>query len=412
MVWTDEQLDELREIGDPVADDVVKVVFAEGEVDLVNELLRRLVRDRDPSPDGLPDEVAEYMAAGLTLPSFAEPARIRNAEDLFQTAGVPITLSLFCASLPSAYAAAKGVKVLHLTGRLDTDFERRIMETGQLLMDVMAPGGLGPGGDGLRSIQRVRLMHAAIRHLIIARAAERPGMWNPQWGHPINQEDLAGTMLSFSFVVGEPLPRLGVDVSKDQANDYIHTWSVIASLLGLRDELLVHDLPSARELVETIRQRQFASSPEGHEMTAALITFLEHHAPPFARSRLVPAIVRHLITDPVADLLAVPAVPRHGWVIDEALADLAGLADTVVVRDAAVRRLAEPFAKTLMHDAFDMVRGGTRAPFAIPTELARSWELDPGPVYPANLPAAGAVPARRESLFSRLLRRLHLGRGS
>jgi hypothetical protein len=61
-------------------------------------------------------------------------------------------LCLFCASLPSSYAAAKGVKVLHLTARFDTDARRRAMETG-LVTDTYGPsrepgGGRDKGGSG------------------------------------------------------------------------------------------------------------------------------------------------------------------------------------------------------------------------------------------------------------------------
>lgn len=376
MAWTDSTLDALREIGDPVADGVVATVFERGNVTLVNDLLRRLVHDDQPAPDGLPSEVADYLHSVASLPPWADPGRIDNAQRLYQVAGVPIVLSLFCASLPSAYACAKGVKVLYLTGRLDTDFRRRIMETGQLLMDVMSPGGLGPKGDGLRSVQRVRLMHAAVRHLIDARAAVDPTVWDPTWGRPINQEDLAGTMLSFSYVVAEPLPRLGVEVSRRDADDYLHTWSAIASMLGVRDELLVHDLGEAAELVTTIRRRQFAPSPEGKVLAAALVAFLEEHAPLFARRRTVPATIRHLIGDEVADGLGVAEVAHHGWDIGLELAKMAGLLDTVVARHHAVRALAEPLAHTLLDVCFTVERGGTRAPFAIPDALARHWVLD------------------------------------
>src|SRR5436190_800161 len=82
--------------------------------------------------------------------------------------------------------AAKAVKVLHMTARLETDAQRRVIETAQLLVDVMASGGLSPSGAGKRSAQKVRLLHAAVRYLI-----GKSGQWDPALGVPINQEDLA-----------------------------------------------------------------------------------------------------------------------------------------------------------------------------------------------------------------------------
>ena len=111
------------------------------------------------------------------------------------------------------------MKVLYLTARLDTDARRRVMETGQFLIDVLTVGGLDDEhGKGRRTIQRVRLMHAAVRHLIMARndqgappvCGNEPPLWHKDWGTPINQEDLARTRLAFSYIVADSLPRLGV----------------------------------------------------------------------------------------------------------------------------------------------------------------------------------------------------------
>src|ERR1700756_2420128 len=196
--WTDALLDRMRKTGDELADKPVKKVLDSGGVDAVNALLRTLVRNDQPVPEELPAEIQDYLAESLALPEWADMRKIKRGQQLYDTWGVLITLCLFCASLPASYAAADGVKVLYLTARLDTDARRRVMETGQFLIDVLTVGGLDEHGKGRRTIQRVRLMHAAVRHLITARNELTPGMWHPDWGTPINQEDLAGTLLSFS----------------------------------------------------------------------------------------------------------------------------------------------------------------------------------------------------------------------
>src|SRR5271163_1133760 len=202
--WTDELLDRMRELGDPVADTPVAAVLERGGVDAVNAMMQTLVGVDQPAPEALPDEIRAYLVETLPLPEWADMAKIKRGQQLFETWGLEIACCLFCASLPSAYAAAKGVQVLYLTGRLDTDPRRRVMETGQFLIDVANVGGLGKNGTGRRTIQRVRLMHAAVRHLIKARNEKTPGTWNPEWGLPINQEDLAGTRMSFSYVFSDP----------------------------------------------------------------------------------------------------------------------------------------------------------------------------------------------------------------
>ena len=83
------------------------------------------------------------------LPEWADPAKIKRGQELFETWGLKISMCLFCASLPSAYAAAKGVQVLHLTAQLETKPHRRVMETGQFLMNVLTVGGFERRRQGL-----------------------------------------------------------------------------------------------------------------------------------------------------------------------------------------------------------------------------------------------------------------------
>ena len=124
--WDSQFLDGKRSIGDPAADEPVAEVLASGEdgLDRVNELLATLVRVGDPVPAALPDELVDYLETTIELPSWAEPKKIERGQDVFARHGVPISVCLFCASLPSAYAAAKGVVVLERTSRLATDARR------------------------------------------------------------------------------------------------------------------------------------------------------------------------------------------------------------------------------------------------------------------------------------------------
>jgi hypothetical protein len=120
---------------------------------------------------------------------------ISQGEDVFGEFGLHLVAALFCASLPECYAVAKGAHVLVFTARMSKHPFRRIVETAQFVIDVMSPDGLGEYGMGLRTAQKIRLMHAAIRHLCKTQAD-----WNPDCGEPINQEDLAGTLMTFSTV--------------------------------------------------------------------------------------------------------------------------------------------------------------------------------------------------------------------
>jgi ER-bound oxygenase mpaB/B'/Rubber oxygenase, catalytic domain len=379
--WTDELLNNMRQQSDSFADDVIEAVFAQGNIAAVNAVLRTLVSNDQLVPAGLPLPVQDYLAKNMALPDWADLDKIKRGQQLFEMWGLQISLCLFCASLPSAYAAAKGVKVLHLTARFETDARRRVMETGQFLMNVLAVGSFEERGKGFRSIQHVRLMHAAVRKLIEARNLQQPGLWDPSWGMPINQEDLAGTMLSFSYVPVGPLRLLGVHVPTEDAEAYLHLWNVIGHLLGLQDVMCVRGIDDATALVEAIRRRQFTASPEGREMTAALLTLLDEMTVFHKFDETIPPLIRHLIGDDTADLLDVP----KSNLVDE-LGRLERLSNWFYVhvfgrneryspRYRLVSDLVRPFGNDLLHGLFRLQRGGQRAPFDIPDHLARSWGL-------------------------------------
>src|ERR1700761_4593267 len=379
--WTDALLDRMRELGDPVADIPVAAVLERDGVDAVRAIMRSLVRVDQPVPEELPDELQAYLLATLPLPEWADANKIKRGQQLFETWGVQIAICLFCASLPSSYAAANGVKALYLTARLDTDARRRVMETGQFLIDVLTVGGLDEDGKGRRAIQRVRLMHAAVRHLIKARNQLTPGMWHPDWGTPINQEDLAGTRMSFSYVFSEPMRRLGVRVPAKDVDAYLHLWNVIGHLLGVRDELLVRDVADATALVNSIERRQFKASPEGQEMTRALLDLMDELTPVHRLDGTIPPLIRHLIGDKTADLLLIPKsdLADHlgplariaKWFFVHVL----GQIERALPRYQLASRMAAPFGRDLLDTGLRLERGGDRAPFDIPDHLGRTWDV-------------------------------------
>lgn len=381
--WTDELLNSKREHGDPVADDVMKAVVTQGTATAINEVMRTLVNNDQLVPASLPQDVQDYLAKNVALPAWADAAKIKRGQQFFETWGLQISVCLFCASLPTAYAAAKGVKVLSRTAQLETNTRRRIMETGQFLMNVLAVDSFERQGKGFRTIQHVRLMHAAVRQLIKLRGAQKPGLWDPNWGVPINQEDLAGTMLSFSFVPVGPLPRLGVPVSDDDVEAYLHLWNVIAHLLGLDDDLRVTGKDDATALVETIRRRQFRRSPEGQEMTAALMELLDEMTPGHDFDKSIPPLIRHLAGDDIADMLDVPPstftddLGRLSRAANWFWMRIFGHGLRNSPRYQLVSDLVRPFGKELMQSMFALQRGGQRASFDIPDHLAAKWELSP-----------------------------------
>jgi ER-bound oxygenase mpaB/B'/Rubber oxygenase, catalytic domain len=362
-LWTDSFLDEMRETADPPADRAIRAVFEVGDLAAVQGVLNTLTRDNDIVPGNLPAPVREYLEG---LPSIPEPERplIIEGQELFTEHGPEILMILGCYSLPAAYAARKGVQVLYRTGYLQQRTNMRLFQTSQMVIDVMTPGGLGPKGQGRITAQKVRLMHAAIRHLL---QSDPANPWPAEFGVPINQEDLAGTLMTFTHVIRDGLNKLGVS---SWPPGYLNAWQAIGRILGIVPELIPATPDEATELCAIIDRRQISPSPEGRALTSALLQMLEHYSPPGFK-RMPAALMRHFLPGNVADGLGVP-VHR----LDEELVNLG----------AGVERLLErigPHHPRLVFRAFGthvvemLIKAevGPRPEFRIPTELHDSWQL-------------------------------------
>lgn len=179
-----------------------------------------------------------------------------------------------------------------------------MIETAQMVVDVLRPGGLAPGGTGVRTAQKVRLMHAGVRHQIAA----YPG-WNPEFNKPVNPEDMAGTLLSFSWVVIDGLRQLGLHVDERQAEALLHCWNIIGHILGIREELQAHTMLDAEQIASAIQRRHYASCPEGQDMTRALVQMMQQYLPGNLLDPIPPLFVRALLGDRYADMLAVQPIP-------------------------------------------------------------------------------------------------------
>jgi hypothetical protein len=164
---------------------------------------------------------------------------------------------------------------------------------------------LQPGTRGWGAARGIRLQHAAVRHFVHHDDRAR-AQWQPRWGEPVNQEDLLGTILTFTTTVFRALDRLGCRYAHDAAEDYLHLWNVIGWLLGVEADLLGLDWDEAHELEAALRPRNIQASRAGVELTQALIAAMQTTLPrPFD---FLPAVlIRRLVGDELADLLRVPS---------------------------------------------------------------------------------------------------------
>ncbi len=371
--WTNEFLDSMRQQCDPPADEAVRSLFAQGLVGSANELMKSLVAHEAVDVESLPVPLRSYFQQSGRLPSWSNSELIEEGQAVFSRCGPLSVVALVCAALPTCYAGAQGVQVLHLTARLQTDTQRRVVETAQMVVDVMGPGGLQEGGWGIRDAQKVRLMHAAVRYLI-----RQSGRWNDAWGEPINQEDMAGTLLTFSVVTIRALYKLGYTLSAREAQAYYHAWRTVGYVMGVDERLMPEMYEEGEQLADIIFARVFRSSPEGQAMTRALIELIERIIPGELFDGLSRTLMRHLMGDAASELIAIPAsdwtralikpIQLLGWVMDESDED-----------SQLSAQLSALMGRKLLEGIVWVERGGVRPPFRIPESLRQCWKLEGRP---------------------------------
>lgn len=320
--WTPELLTAIRDEMDPLADRAVAAIYESGEAAHVNAMLQSLIAGMDRHPSDMPPVLREYLEQSARLPLWVDPDKVALGEELFGEWGICSCAILACASLPECYMMRNGIHVLAMTQRLTAHTQRRVLETAQMIMAVMFPGGLKPNGVGVRTAQKVRLMHAAMRFLILHPSAPPPGppqsladvmqqeTWKDEYGKPINQEDLLFTLMTFSHVGVRSLDRLGASLTTEQKDAYIHCWNVAGYVMGIREDLLPADHVEAERLFETIKAQQGGGTPQAQQMQASLLGFMEGLLPHGPFRRLPVYMTRLLIGDDTADSLG---IVRQRW---------------------------------------------------------------------------------------------------
>jgi hypothetical protein len=299
--WTDDLLDRMREAGDPSADTAIAETYSLGRAEQVRQALLGFGRNSDAAPVGLPPALCQYFDQASVLPEWADPARIERGHVLLGRYQPQILTTLLCASLPLCYGCAQGAQVLYRSQRLTSGVYRRLMETAQFIIDVLDSGGLGPGGRGVRSAQKIRLLHATMRYHVA-----RQDSWEPAWGLPVNQEDLAGTLFSFSVVIPRGLERLGVSLPVRDRDAFFHIWRVIGHLLGVNERVNPAEFDDGAALWDTILRRRQAPSEAGTALTKGVLDFIREVLPGPVFAGVGPTLIRHLAGDAAADLVDVP----------------------------------------------------------------------------------------------------------
>ncbi|MER6095925.1 oxygenase MpaB family protein [Streptomyces sp. NPDC001728] len=366
----------LRQSGDELADATVAELFERGESGTFNTLMRFVSTAGAPLPDGLPEVAKEYLRATEAPPSWVDWDEMEKARLFFIDNNVHISTALSFASMPACYLVPHVAKLLSTTHGLNYP-SNRMAATGQFTVQLMQPDAFEAGSRFIPAAQKVRLLHASIRHHLV-----RENRWDVEAaGVPICQEDMIGGQMFFSMLVLDSLHRLGIHMSEEGAASYYYAWRVVGAMLGVDQEAVPKTLDEARDFLDRYMVRHMGPSPEGAHLTRQLIDLYEDIVPGTLFDPVVAALIRYLVGDTCADWLEVASTP---WdTVVKAVPHLLGVLETIEDRSPlggwALDRLGH---LTTLFELSSLTRGRVMH-YAVPENLREEYGV------------AGAAPRTR-----------------
>ena len=290
--WSDDAfLDKIRATADPAAD---ACVAALPESVSYAQLFSAMKAGSDALPADAPQGLRDFFAATDDLPVVetdrrAFPAgldygRLANGRAVFLDNIAVTSLVLLAKALPEGYSAPCLSIILNLSGDLEHHPWRRLLGVLQLVVDIFSADAFAESGQAICSAQKVRLMHAGIRHYV-ERQWKGYDAFRAQFGEPINLEDRLATIMGFSLLVINGTRELDIPLSAQDAEDYYYVWRVFALMMAIHppdDPASTAWVPAtiaeAQEFYTAYARRHYATAaknPDGCKLAADNLRMLE-----------------------------------------------------------------------------------------------------------------------------------------
>ncbi|BBZ36482.1 oxygenase MpaB family protein [Mycolicibacterium confluentis] len=241
-------LGERLTVGDEPMDRLVEWM-AEAGMEDTRPLFERALHDGIASLEDAPGPLRDFFDTYEALPDWVDMDTVRRGQRALRRGGADGMYVARDVSLLGGYQFSGFNKTLIRTGALEKGSNKRFAETMQWAMDVIAEDGLGPRGVGYRSTIRVRLIHSFVRRHVSA----MPDWRADEWGLPVNQTDMAATLVGALVAPAVGALGMGVVLSPSEYRAVAHLTRYVGWLIGVEDQWLPRDFrDSVRVLAHTL----------------------------------------------------------------------------------------------------------------------------------------------------------------
>lgn len=230
------RLGERLTVGDEPMDRLVEWMCATG-MQQTRPLFHRALTEGIANVPDAPEPLREFFLRVETIPEWVDPDELRRGQRALRRGGADGMYVARDVSLLGGYQFSGFNKTLLRTGALEKGSNQRFAETMQWAMDVIADGSLAPLGVGYRSTIRVRLIHALVRRHVAA----MPDWRGDEWGVPVNQTDMAATLVG--ALIAPPAGAIGMGIlpGRGELDAIAHVTRYVGWLIGVQDEWLPHN---------------------------------------------------------------------------------------------------------------------------------------------------------------------------
>ena len=227
------RLGERLTVGDEPMDRLVEWMSAAG-MEQTRPLFDRALSEGIANVPEAPEPLREFFVRIETVPDWVDRDKLRTGARALRRAGADGMYIARDVSLLGGYQFSGFNKTLLRTGALEKGSNKRFAETMQWAMDLISEGGLDPLGIGYRSTIRVRLIHAFVRRHVAA----MPDWRGDEWGVPVNQTDMAATLVGAIIAPPAGAIGMGIMLSPAEVDGIAHLTRYAGWLIGVQDEWL------------------------------------------------------------------------------------------------------------------------------------------------------------------------------
>ncbi|HEY1039221.1 MAG TPA: oxygenase MpaB family protein [Bacteroidia bacterium] len=390
--WSPAFLQSMSLKTDPEAEKIIADIAISDNFASLRELFKSLDSNDDTAGNStLPASVKNYFNTNNHLPAWADQKKIKIAQDVFAQYGPEISLILNYKALPLCYSCRNGAKILATTGRLSSNgtdtrkMMRRLLETAQMVMNVMTEGGLEEKGAGIVTVKKVRLYHAAIRYFITHPKYNPTGWDIKKYGEPINQEELAGTLTSFSALIINGLTQVDIQLTTEQKDAYMHTWNIVGHFIGLDPALYPVSYQDGWDLGIAVIKRNNEESADGKFLIDSLIMNSKNYFFDSIINNYIPEYLISFFIEDVANTINVDLnkvlgldnkfnfLERLGG---KAFLEAMELANDVQEHAPVVKRLMDKYSSKQLQAMIDEYLKENKVAFYIPNSLKDNWKMN------------------------------------